>query len=112
MSINTWTGRPWCDSCRRLGCPSGFGHYAFNFGIYYRKKKQRFREWIRSFTDFNYSKITDVEVDGIDHRDAPDFCDAYISSAYYKGREMTEIELERLNEDRDFVYQKVMDRIY
>ncbi len=48
-------------------------------------------------------KVTDVEVDtGTDY---PDFADAFIESATYKGREMTEEELEALNEDSDFVYE-------
>jgi hypothetical protein len=60
----------------------------------------------------DYTKIEDVEVDGIDYRDAPDFCDAYISSATYMGREMTDDELEVLNDDGDFRYQATIDRIY
>lgn len=60
----------------------------------------------------DYSQIEDVEVDGIDTRDYPDFCDAYIASATYMGREMTEEELEVLNDDRDYVYEKVQDRLY
>jgi len=39
-------------------------------------------------------------------------CDAFIASATYKGREMTDTELDRLNEDSDFVYQAVLDRLY
>ena len=36
------------------------------------------------------SKITNVVLDGIDTNDYPDFADAYIVSADYDGREMTE----------------------
>ena len=60
----------------------------------------------------NYTKIEDVEVDGIDTNDYPDFCDAYIASATYKGREMTDEELDTLNEDDSYVYDKVTDNIY
>lgn len=60
----------------------------------------------------DYSKIDDVEIDGIDHADAPEFCDAYISSASYEGRDMTEAELDTLNEDSDYVYEKVINWIY
>lgn len=60
----------------------------------------------------DYKLISDIEVDGIDTNDYPDFCDAYICSASYDGRDMTDLELDRLNEDRDFVYNKVLDRIY
>ncbi len=60
----------------------------------------------------NYSAIEDVEVDGIYPRDYPDFCDAYIMSASYYGREMSELELDVLNEDSDFVYEAVQDHLY
>jgi hypothetical protein len=58
------------------------------------------------------SKVEDIEIDGIDTRDYPDFCDAFILEATYKGREMTDEELEALNEDSDFVYEQVMESLY
>ena len=58
------------------------------------------------------SQVEDVEVDGINPRDYPDFCDAFILEATYKGREMTDEELEALNEDSDFVYEQVMEHLY
>jgi len=51
-------------------------------------------------------------VEGIDTKDAPDFCDAYITSAQYDGRPMTEEELEELNDDSDFVYEQVIKWLY
>jgi hypothetical protein len=33
-------------------------------------------------------------------------------NAKYKGREMTDEELEALNEDSDFVYEQVMEHLY
>jgi len=60
----------------------------------------------------DYRKIDNIEFDGIDHEDYPDYSDAFISSADYDGREMTEEELNELNENRDFVYNTLMDRIY
>ena len=63
--------------------------------------------------DFDLSKIEDIEIDGLDYRDAPDFVDAYISSATYEGREMTDEELEYLNEYyTDFVYDEVSKRAF
>ena len=53
----------------------------------------------------DYTKITNIEVDGIDHKDHPQYCDGYISYAEYDGREMTEEELTNL--DSDFVYEQV-----
>jgi hypothetical protein len=58
------------------------------------------------------SQVEDIEIDGINPRDYPDFCDAFILEATYKGREMTDEELEALNEDSDFVYDKVMESLY
>jgi hypothetical protein len=60
----------------------------------------------------DYSKISDVEVDGIDTRDYPDFCDAFIASAFYDDREMTDEELDILNDDGDFVYEAVQKHLY
>ena len=58
------------------------------------------------------TKINNIEFDGIDHEDHPDYCDVYISSADYNGKEMNEQELEELNDDRDFVYDKLWDYLY
>ena len=59
-------------------------------------------------------RICDIEVDGIDYSDAPDFCDAYISAATWEdtGEPLTEAELEELNEDSDFVYEQVQKYLY
>ena len=60
----------------------------------------------------DYSKIDDVQVEDIDKRDYPDFTDAFISSATYDGRDMTEAELDVLNDDIDFVYEAVRATLY
>jgi hypothetical protein len=60
----------------------------------------------------NYSLITDIEIEGIDYKDFPDFSDAFISSAYYEGRPMTDKELDELNEDHDFVGEQVFNEIF
>lgn len=61
-------------------------------------------------------EIADVDVDGIDYKDYPDFCDAYIESASVldsgEWREATDKELEILSEDRDFVYEQVQNYLY
>jgi hypothetical protein len=51
----------------------------------------------------DYSKITDVVVDGLYRWDHPDYVDAYISAAQYEGREMSEEELEVLNENANYI---------
>jgi hypothetical protein len=60
----------------------------------------------------DYSKITDISIDGIDYSDYPDFCDAYIEEAFYDDIPLTEEQLDELNEDRDFVYSKLMDFLF
>lgn len=60
--------------------------------------------------EFDYSKITNIEFKGINHRDYPDYCDAYIVSAEYDGEEMTQEQIEML--DADFVYEKLMEQIF
>lgn len=60
----------------------------------------------------DYSKIDNIEFSGIDHKDHPKYCDAYISNADYKGREMGEKQLDEINNDSDFVYEKLMNFLY
>ena len=64
----------------------------------------------------NKLHIDDVQVEGIDYSDYPDFCDAYIESAVIKDngefRDATDEELDAINDDRDFVYSKVIEFIY
>jgi hypothetical protein len=60
----------------------------------------------------DYSLIDVIEFDGINHDDYPDYCDTHIVSATYKGEEMTEEQIEELNQDREFVYEKLMNRIF
>ncbi len=62
----------------------------------------------------NYEQIEDIEVEGIDFSDYPDFCDAFIASATWEdtGEALNEAELEELNEDGDFVYNAVINRLY
>ena len=45
----------------------------------------------------NGKKVVDLEVDGVDSRDFPDFSDAYFSSGYYEdGTPLTEDELDHI----------------
>jgi hypothetical protein len=46
-------------------------------------------------------------------RDYPDFCDAFLVGASYKGRELTEDELEYIQDSNpDWFYDKVWDTIH
>ena len=60
----------------------------------------------------NYKKIDNIELDGIDTRDYPDFADAYIESADYDGIPMTDKQLDELNKDGEFVHQCVFDSLF
>ena len=54
-----------------------------------------------------------IELDGIDTKDYPDFVDAYISYAEYQcGTELNDLELEALNENSDFVYEQVINKLF
>ena len=45
--------------------------------------------------ELNGRKVVDVEIDGVDGSDYPDFCDAFFASAVYEdtGQALTEDEL-------------------
>lgn len=58
------------------------------------------------------SKIKDIEFDGIDGSDFPDFVDAYIIRATYEGQYLTDDELDTLNQDSGFVYEALMNYLY
>ena len=60
----------------------------------------------------NYKLIEDVEVDGIDFQDYPDFVDAFIASGIYNGKPMSDEMLDELNENGDFVYESVTNHIF
>jgi hypothetical protein len=47
----------------------------------------------------NGKKVVDLEVDGVNSGDYPDFCDAYFSSGSYEdGTPLTEDELNKLTD--------------
>jgi hypothetical protein len=63
--------------------------------------------------NIDLTKVTDLEFEGIDHGDYPDYCDAYVSAAYYNGGPMTDEQLDYLNEyHRDFVQEEIYDHIF
>jgi hypothetical protein len=107
-------------------------HKTFTEGRTYRfKTEARYKRWLARLETFpketvsvwlhgpvlerivlDYSQIENVEVDGIDTKDYPDFVDAYIASATYQGRDMTDDELDELNNDSNYVYDAVQERLY
>ena len=63
---------------------------------------KKFRKW----------EVEDIEVDNVDGSDYPDFADAYISAATVNGEEVTEEQLDTLNDDSDFLYDCVNNQIF
>jgi hypothetical protein len=53
--------------------------------------------------------VVDVEVDGVDTRDYPEFCDAYFSYAVFEDtlEELTDEELELLTENNSDVLNEM-----
>jgi hypothetical protein len=66
----------------------------------------------KNTTPFDYNLISDVEFDGVYRDDHPDYSDAYILQAKYDGVEMTEEQLELLNEDTQYVYETLWERLH
>ena len=61
----------------------------------------------------DFSLIDNVVVNGIDYKDYPDFCDAYIAEADYNGEPMSDEMIEVLNYDyTDFVLEQVYSRLF
>ena len=60
----------------------------------------------------NYDLIDNIEIDGIDTNDYPDFCDAFIVSADYDGKAMTDAQIDILNEDYGFVHDCVYTQLF
>ena len=60
--------------------------------------------------DIDFSSL---EVDGIDHSDHPDYCDAYfISGQYTDGTPLNELDLEMLSNNGELLHEKIIEKIY
>jgi len=58
------------------------------------------------------NEIDNIEWDGIDHNDSPDYCDAYIVFADRNGVPMSEDELDDLNQNRDLILELLNKHLY
>lgn len=57
--------------------------------------------------------ICTIEFEGVDSMDYPDFADAFIDDARFKdGSILTDYQLETLNDNREFVYDQLIKRIF
>ena len=69
---------------------------------------------LNGYNKYSVSNLTDIEIDNIDLRDYPDFSDASIISATFKdtGVELTEKELDILNDKSDIKYELVYNWLF
>ena len=58
------------------------------------------------------AQISNIEIDGLDTRDYPDFVDAFIMDARVDGRQATDEELDQMNDDGEFRYESVESSLY
>lgn len=63
--------------------------------------------------DFDITLVENVEIEGVNMRDYPDFCDAFIVAADYDGVAMTEDQIVQMEEDYpDWKYEQVENSLY
>jgi len=63
------------------------------------------------FSSDNLQELESIEIEGIDTKDHPDYCDAFVAKAIWFDRELTDDELEIVNDDSDFVYKHTMKHV-
>lgn len=68
---------------------------------------------MKTFKEITLDQIDNIEFDGVDSRDYPDFCDAFIAACDVDGVEATEEQLEYINENLldnyyDEIYQSLI----
>jgi hypothetical protein len=78
----------------------------------FRELKKREFDIRNKYKGMNLKKIDNVELDNINTSDYPDFVDAYIVSADYNGKEMTEEQLDEINENNEFVQEQVQKLLF
>jgi len=71
-------------------------------------------ETVDSHPTINIDSVTDMEVDGVDMKDYPDFSDAYMSSAVWKdsGELLNDDELDRLSDEHPDVVHDLAHENY
>lgn len=65
---------------------------------------------IRNKISIDLKQIDNIQFEDIDHKDHPDYCDAYISEADCRGVPMTHEQIEQL--DSYFVSEALVDYLY
>jgi len=61
--------------------------------------------------NLNGRKVIDIEIDGVDFNDAPDFCDAYVYQAVFEdtGEDLTEEQMDQLVTEN---YEEIQEMIW
>ncbi len=63
--------------------------------------------------NIDIKKIDNMEFEGVDFKDYPDFVDAFLVAADYDGKEMTEEQIDYINDEYyEFVNEQVYDSIF
>lgn len=73
------------------------------------------QEYNMILTKFDINQLDDIQLADVDIKDYPDFCDAYVESASYKGMELTDKQLEELNmsdETREWVNANAYESLF
>jgi histone acetyltransferase (RNA polymerase elongator complex component) len=124
LTLSDFENLPWreyspdnkCVFCNEKA-NNGGNNLCYSHTDIYRKlsqqvKTERFNKRIKEL-NIDLSQIDDIEFDGVDHSDSPDYVDAFISSASQNGIELTDDQLDFINDScRDFVYEKLMEHLY
>ena len=63
-------------------------------------------------SNLEYSKINNITFDNIDYDDYPKFTEVRIDSADYDSEPMNEEEIDMLNDNSEFVHEKLMAHLY
>ena len=59
--------------------------------------------------NIDINKIDNMEFEGVDFNDYPDFVDAFLAAADYNGKEMTDEQIDYVN---DTYYEFVNEQVY
>lgn len=65
-------------------------------------------------TLINGLQAHDIEIEGVDMSDAPDFCDAFVVRAIINDgvwRDATDEELDEMNEDGDLIQELIINQL-
>ena len=65
----------------------------------HNKTLEGLKDDIRDIMSFEYEKLSNIVIEGIDRMDHPEYSDAYIAAADYNGKPMSEEELEKMSEN-------------